>query len=110
MNRIEKFASFLCILLVITIWALLGYHDNLYDTKELLSDQYDYARKLELQVFEYKKQVAMGNILYNTAMLKENLTLIEAKQLDSLVLTMIDSSDIIRICNTLKIENSIWLK
>lgn len=59
-------------------------------------------------LFTYKREQAAGIILYNTYTIKSNLTLKQAKTLDSLMFALTDSSDIERIVKQYKLEGTVW--
>lgn len=101
-------------LMIIAIIALLIVIScKIKTSNELLNDYNELVHQrdsLSNQIFELQRERTLGLIMYNTSIVKPSLTIKESNTLDSLVLVLTDSTDIVRICNKYKLENTVWQK
>lgn len=86
--------------------------DTANENNELLKSECvnleDEIVQLDNELFKMKKERVAGIILYNSSIIKPNLTMQQSHSLDSVMFMLVDSSDIERIVKNYKLEGTIW--
>lgn len=103
MEKLSKYLLISVAILVVVKYLIMYNNLNVKCTELKLKNE-----QLKDIIFNMECEKAAGKILYNTYNNKRDLTLIESKELDSLMFTLTDSLDIVRIVNNCNITNTIW--